>query len=100
MTVAEDVRKEANQFLFLMALTPVTGVASWILDGIFLGALETKKLRRAMFESVICYFVFAAATVPLIGNYGLWISVSILFICRAATLFFRYKSIEQATFAP
>ncbi len=96
MTVAEDVRQEANRFLFLMALTPLTGVASWILDGIFLGALETKKLRQAMFESVICYFFVAVATVPVIGNYGLWISVSILFLCRALTLIFRYKSIEYS----
>ena len=96
MTVAEDVRKQANEFIFLMALTPLTGVASWILDGIFLGALKTKKLRRAMFESVVCYFFVASVSVPFIGNYGLWISVSILFLCRAITLLFRYRSIEYS----
>ena len=79
-----------------MALTPLTGVASWILDGIFLGALETKKLRRAMFESVVCYFLVATASVPLIGNFGLWISVSVLFLCRALTLLARYKSVEYS----
>ena len=96
MTVSASVREEANRFLFLVAITPLTGVASWIFDGIFLGALETKKLRRAMLESVIFYFVIISLTVPIIGNYGLWISVSGLFICRALTLMVRYKSLENA----
>ena len=96
MTVSASVREEANRFLFLVAITPLTGVASWIFDGIFLGALETKKLRRAMLESVIFYFVIISLTVPIIGNYGLWISVSGLFICRALTLMVRYKSLENS----
>ena len=96
MTVSASVREEANRFLFLVAITPLTGVASWIFDGIFLGALETKKLRRAMLESVIFYFAIISLTVPIIGNYGLWISVSGLFICRALTLMVRYKSLENS----
>ena len=96
MTVSASVREEANRFLFLVAITPLTGVASWIFDGIFLGALETKKLRRAMLESVIFYFFIISLTVPIIGNYGLWISVSGLFICRALTLMVRYKSLENS----
>ena len=96
MTVAEDVREEAYHFLFFMAITPLTGVSSWILDGVFVGALETKKMRRAMLESVIFYGIVAAITVPTFGNYGLWLSVSGLFICRAVTLLVRYRSLETS----
>ena len=94
--MAEDVREEAYHFLFFMAITPLTGVSSWILDGVFVGALETKKMRRAMLESVIFYGIVAAITVPTFGNYGLWLSVSGLFICRAVTLLVRYRSLETS----
>ena len=55
-----------------------------------------KKMRRAMFESVIFYGIVAAITVPTFGNYGLWLSVSGLFICRAVTLLVRYRSLETS----
>lgn len=95
MTAAPDVRTETKKFLSLMAVVPIIGVASWILDGIFLGALETKKMVRAMLESVIFYFLFSVIMVPFLGNYGLWISMVGLLICRAFTLLIRYKVVER-----
>ena len=38
-----------------MAAAPLIGIAAWMLDGIFIGATETRAMRNAMLLSVAVY---------------------------------------------
>lgn len=96
MSTNAEVRLTARDYLFWMVLTPLVGVASWFLDGVFIGATATRAMRVAMLHSTLIYAVALAILVPLMGNHGLWLSMLVLFAARAITLALRYPEIELA----
>ena len=47
MATAPEVRAEARAYLPWLAAAPLVGIAAWMLDGIFIGATETRAMRNA-----------------------------------------------------
>lgn len=99
MAKDEGVRAAARSFLPWMVLAPLTGVASWMLDGVFIGATRTGDMRNMMAISTALYFAAVFALSPLMGNHGLWLALHISFIARGLTLLARYPALERATLA-
>jgi len=93
MTTSPEVREVARGYLPWLVAAPLIGVAAWIYDGIFIGALLTGDMLRAMLLSVLVYIVALALLVPLAGNHGLWASLMVLNAVRTATLWRRYPRI-------
>ena len=96
MTTAPEVRAEARIYLIYMVLAPLLGCASWMLDGIFIGATRTRDMRNMMLVSALIYGGAAALLVPAFGNHGLWIALLISFVARGVTLAARYPRLEAA----
>lgn len=96
MTTAVDVRDEAEKFLPWLAIAPLVGVGSWIYDGVFIGALRTGAMLRAMAVSVAGYALALAVLVPVAGNHGLWAGLMILNLLRLFTLWRAYPHLEQS----
>jgi MATE family multidrug resistance protein len=96
MTTSPEVRAAARHYLFWAALAPVLGIASWMLDGIFIGATWTRDMRNAMLQSVVVYGLALAVLVPAFGNHGLWAALMVLNLTRAATLLSRYPRLARA----
>jgi multidrug resistance protein, MATE family len=96
MTTAPLVRAEALAFLPYVIAVPVLGWASWMLDGIFIGATRSRDMRNMMVVSFAVYCVCVAALLPMLGNHGLWISLLISFVARGVTLGLRYPALERA----
>ena len=94
MTTAPFVRIESREYLPWMVLTPLTGVASWMFDGIFIGATRSRDMRNMMLLSAAIYFAAVLALMPLLGNHGLWLAFHISFIARGATLAWKYPGLE------
>ncbi len=94
MTTASEVRLAAREFMPWVMAAPLIGIGSWMLDGIFIGATETRAMRNAMLLSVAIYVVVLAALVPAFGNHGLWASLMVLNVVRAVTLALRYPALE------
>ena len=94
MTTSPEVRAAAREFLFWAALAPVIGVASWMFDGIYIGATWTRAMRNAMIQSVAIYVVALFLLVPAFGNHGLWAALMVLNIARALTMGWRYPRLE------
>ncbi len=94
MTTAPQVREAARVFLPWVVAAPLIGIGSWMLDGIFIGATETRAMRNAMLISVAIYVVALAVLVPAFGNHGLWAALMILNAVRALTLGLRYPALE------
>ncbi|MBK0326541.1 MATE family efflux transporter [Rhodobacteraceae bacterium F11138] len=97
MAKAPEVRAEARIYLPYMLLVPLLGVASWMLDGVFIGATRTKDMRNMAILSTAAYVLAAWLLVPDYGNHGLWIAFLLSFVARAMTLAARYPALERAT---
>lgn len=96
MTTAQDVRQEARTYLIYMVFAPILGMASWVLDGIFIGATRTRDMRNMMAISAAIYICAAVLLVPSFENHGLWIALLISFVARGVTLGLRYPALERA----
>ena len=96
LTTSPEVRAEARLYLPWLVIAPVVGIASWMFDGIFIGATLTGQMRRAMIEAVAIYAI-ALLTLPgLMGNHGLWAALMVLNTARALTMARFYPQAEAA----
>ena len=94
MSTSPQVREAGREFLVWAALAPVIGVASWMFDGIYIGATWTRAMRSAMLQSVAIYLVALFILVPSFGNHGLWAALMVLNIARGVTLGWRCPKLE------
>jgi MATE family multidrug resistance protein len=93
MTTAPEVREAARGYLPWLVAAPLIGVAAWIYDGIFIGALLTGDMLRAMLASVVVYALSLFILVPLAGNHGLWAALMVLNATRTVTLWRLYPKV-------
>ncbi|SDY12646.1 MATE family efflux transporter [Citreimonas salinaria] len=91
-----DVRETARAFLPWMVVAPVVGLASWMLDGVFIGATRTGDMRNMMAVSAAVYLGAVVALTGPLGNHGLWLALLISFAVRGLTLWLRYPALERA----
>lgn len=95
MTTSPEVRAAARDYLPWIAIAPLVGIASWMFDGIYIGATWTREMLRAMLWSVAIYAAALALLLPAWGNHGLWASLMVLNVARAVTLGMRYPRLER-----
>lgn len=98
MSVNAEVRASARTYLMWAALTPLTGIACYQLDGIFTGALRTWDMRNMMVISFAAYLGLWAWLTPIYGNHGLWMALNGFFVIRGLTLWARYPALVRANF--
>jgi MATE family multidrug resistance protein len=91
-----EVQVTARIYLIYMVLAPLLGLASWMLDGIFIGATRSRDMRNMMAISLVGYIVAVMILLPLLGNHGLWLALLISFVIRGVTLGLRYPALEAA----
>ncbi len=96
MTTSEEVRAAARTYLPWVALAPVIGIASWMFDGIYIGATWTRDMRIAMVQSVAIYVFALIILVPTMENHGLWLALMILNAARGITMGLRYPRLEAS----
>lgn len=84
--------------IWLLAL-PLAGVASFIMDGVFVGATWTRAMLATMAIAFAVYGGMLWSTAPL-GNHGLWLSFTVFLIIRAAGQFAMMPRLAARTFAP
>lgn len=94
MATAPEVRAAARVFLPWLIAAPLIGIASWMLDGIFIGTTLTREMRNAMLVAVPVYVAAAALLVPAFGNHGLWAALMVLNAARALSMAGYYPRAE------
>jgi len=99
MTVNPDVRSAALEFWMFAALAPLVSVASYQLDGIYIGAARGRDMRNMMIVALGLYLAAWYLFVPVagFGNTGLWLALWVFFIARGATLLALYPALLAAT---
>jgi multidrug resistance protein, MATE family len=95
LTDIEAVRHEADTFLVYMALLPIIGTWSYWLDGLFIGANQSKLMRNTMLAATtLCFLPLWWWLLPL-HNHGLWIAFLGFMLARGllmSVVFQRFKA--------
>ena len=81
-----------QHFLWIIIIPPVASFC-YQLDGIFIGASQTKEIRNAMIVSVIGFIATSIYLTDYFENHGLWFSLMLFMILRALTLNFYFNKI-------
>jgi putative MATE family efflux protein len=90
ITTAEAVREIAVTYLPWAALTAVSGVLAFQMDGVFIGATWSRDMRNMMLVS-LAGFVLASYALKPLGNHGLWAALHIFLIMRGFCLLMRLR---------
>ena len=95
MAKSEPVQQAARAYLPWMVAAPIIGVASWMLDGIFIGAARSVDMRNMMAVSFVIYGIALVVLMPWLDNHGLWAALLISFAARGVTLAIKYPGLER-----
>ena len=93
LTDLEILRFLTYKYLIWVILIPPVASIAYQLDGIFIGATQTKELRNAMIVSVFIYLFLSVFLTKQLHNYGIWFSLLLFMILRASTLHFYFSKI-------
>ena len=74
-----------QHFVWIIIIPPVASFC-YQLDGIFIGASQTKEIRNAMIISVTGFIAASIYLTDHFENHGLWFSLMFFMILRALTL--------------
>lgn len=96
LTTSAEVRAAARDYLPWLVIAPLVSVASYMFDGIFIGATMTREMLRAMLVSVAVYAVAVLALPPVMGNHGLWAAITLLNLTRGLAMARLYPRVEAA----
>ena len=88
MSNIEVIKSLSSSYAVWLIVMPLISSFCYQLDGIFIGASQTKELRNAMIFSVLLYVITSLILANFLGNTGIWISLSLFMILRALSLYF------------
>jgi MATE family multidrug resistance protein len=86
MTTLEAVRAESGDYLFWAALTALSGVLAFQMDGVFIGATWSRDMRNMMLVSLALFIGLSVILSGHWGNLGLWIAFNVFLAARGFTL--------------
>ncbi|MDN2580178.1 MATE family efflux transporter [Aquibium sp. ELW1220] len=86
ITTAPGVREEAATYLPWAALTAVSGVLAFQMDGVFIGATWSRDMRNMMVLSFALFLAALFVLPGLYGNHGIWAALHVFLIARGLSL--------------
>lgn len=76
LTNDQDILKAARPFLFWIVLIPAVGTASYLWDGIFIGATASKGMLYSMLgATLLVFFPLYFGLQNKLGNHALWLAM-------------------------
>ena len=93
ITDVEILRFISFQYIIWVILIPPIACFCYQLDGIFIGASQTKEIRNAMIVSVILFVICSIYLTRYFENHGIWFSLLLFMFLRSITLRFYFKNI-------
>ncbi|MEG1623174.1 MAG: MATE family efflux transporter [Alistipes sp.] len=78
----------AGEYIGWIIVIPIAAAAPFLMDGIMVGATETRVMRDSMLISTVAYFGIFYALSGLIGNNALWLAFTLYMFLRGVLQFF------------
>ena len=88
----------AGRYIVWIILIPVAAAMPFIMDGIMVGATETRVMRNSMFWATAAYFLLFYTLRPWIGNNALWLAFTLYMFLRGVLQYFmthRLRAIRE-----
>lgn len=83
-----------HYFPWLIAL-PLLAAPSYLLDGVFIGAAETRYMMTTMVQSVLLVYLPLWYLTQGMGNHGLWLSFTAFNLARGLTLYYWFRRLSR-----
>ncbi|MFH2014881.1 MAG: MATE family efflux transporter [Pseudomonadota bacterium] len=99
ITTAPDVRAVAGLYLPWAALTALTGVLAFQMDGVYIGATWSNAMRNMMLLSFAAFLAALLVLPQILGNHGLWIALHVFLLARGVSLLALLPGRVRAAFA-
>lgn len=85
---AEELIDLAGNYIGWIIMIPFFCAVPFALDGIMIGATESRVMRNAMFIASAAFFTLHFSLYPLIGNNALWAAFTLYMLLRGASQYF------------
>ncbi|PCJ46390.1 MAG: MATE family efflux transporter [Moraxellaceae bacterium] len=85
------VQETANNYLSWLIVMPALACLSYLYDGVFIGATETRAMRNIMAICLFGIFLPLWAITKIYGNHGLWFSMSAFMLGRSLLMHIAYR---------
>lgn len=86
LTDDAQVLAEATVYLPWVAFIPLTGMAAFLLDGVYIGATATRPMLLSMLVATVLFFSIYLLFSPIINNHALWLAFLIYLSARGGLL--------------
>ncbi len=93
ITDIEILRFISYKHAMWVIIIPLVASFCYQLDGIFIGASQTKELRNGMMISVVSFILISIYLTKYFGNHGLWLSLLLFMALRSLTLIYFFNKI-------
>ena len=91
-TNKQDIIQLAQKYAIWTICAPLVSIASYILDGIFIGATAGTEMRNAMILSLfLVYLPLYYMLRPEMHNHALWLALTAFMIARSVSLALYFK---------
>lgn len=93
LTSESSIIELSREYIWWLILMPIASFASYIFDGIYIGATASKNMRNTMLMATIIvfiptYYIFKQE----LGNHALWLAMFSFMLSRGIFQFFFLKS--------
>ena len=82
LTSDAEVVSTAHHYLPWTLLIPVTGMAAFVWDGIFIGITASRGMLHACFVASVAFFLLYFLLFPALHNHALWIALLVYLALR------------------
>ncbi len=92
LTSQKEVIESAQPFVPWVVLVPLASFASFIWDGIYIGATASKAMRNTLL--IATFLVFAPSyylMFPIMGNHALWLGMLLFMLARGGVQTLLYR---------
>ena len=97
LTNEKEVIEKAGEFIIWIIFVPIISFASFLWDGIYIGATASKSMRNSMIiASLLVFFPVTILLNNMLGNHSLWLGLLLFMAARGiAQTILAKKSILQ-----
>lgn len=95
LTSIDSVRELMGTYFPWLVVLPVLAAPSYLLDGVFIGAAETRYMMTTMLQSVLLVYLPLWYLTQGLGNHGLWLSFTAFNVARGLTLYHCFRRLSE-----
>ncbi len=95
LTGLSEVREVLREHYLWIILMPLAAGPSYLLDGVFIGASETRQMMHTMLLSIVLVYLPVWYLTQGWGNHGLWLALLLFNAARGVTLYYCFLGMQR-----